>query len=122
MKCPHCGIDAAAHGAEVLKCWDCGRWIEVVWQPPHGSTFGRFAGFKYQRPKRGWRGGWDTRPSQVELLVELCRALWWEGTASRAAGEIGSCDSVAKCLKDGPDKADIDGGFQQSGKYSIRRK
>ena len=131
MKCPHCGITAAAHGAEVLKCWECGRWIEVIWQPGNGSYLGRFVGVKYSRPKHGYMGGWSTRPSDVELLVELCRSLgfvipfreWkferlhpghWQRSAGawswrltwKNGGECGSPDPVRLCLKSG-DKADI---------------
>lgn len=133
MKCPHCGVTVAAHGAEVLKCYSCGRWIRVLWLPGTRSTLGRFDGIKYTRPLKSWRGGWAVRPTQRELLVQLCRSHgfnipfhgWkfermYPGHWQRSAGawswrvtweqggfhECGSPDSVAACLKAGAD-ADI---------------
>lgn len=138
MKCPHCGIDAAARGAEVLKCWECGRWIEVEWVPATASTTGYHVGHAYRRPKKGLRGGWATTPTDVERLVEMLRSMgyeipfrkwtferlhvghwqrsagawvWrihWTGTATRLSGELGSSSNVGQCLRDGRDKADIE--------------
>jgi hypothetical protein len=125
MKCPHCGISVASHGAEVLKCWECGRWIDVVWIKETRTTCGFFQGFKYMRPVDSWRGGYSTRPTQVELLVELCRShgfqipfrkwdferlrpgYWqrssgaWSWRITWKGSECGSPDSVAACLRAG---------------------
>lgn len=133
MKCPHCGVTVAAHGAEVVKCYSCGRWMRAAWTPGTKTTLGRHTAVKYTRPRDSWRGGWETRPSSVELLVELCRSLgfvipagaWkferlrpghWQRSSGAwswrltwsvgGAHECGSPDSVAACLKAGAD-ADI---------------
>ena len=125
MKCPHCGVSVACHGHEIVKCWTCGRWMDALWVEPTKTTLGYYKAIVYARPKHGMRGGWDSRPSDVERLVELCRehgfrvpfrawkferlrpGYWqrsagaWSWRITWTGGECGSPESVAWCLKRG---------------------
>jgi hypothetical protein len=127
LQCPNCQRPFLPAGREVVKCLKCRRWIEVVAIHDTGSVRPSrvLAARKYFRTKRNYRGDISATPTQVELLVELCRELgfkipfraWkfervraghWQRSAGAwswrifwLGGECGSQWSVGQCLRDG---------------------